>query len=217
GVEIAWLLTIAKNVWRARWDEARRRRLEAPSDPFVLGERVAGEEPETLDLSPLRSALAALPVPQRQAILLREWKGLSYREIASELGVSQAAVETMIFRARGQLADALEAAGIAGGRKRLARANAAILAALNAIKSVVSGGAGALKLAALLGAAAAVVVGSGTALRSARDVPAAPQVHLRTIAAPSGAVDRAAAFAGASAASTAARTASVSGAHKPRH
>jgi len=210
-VEIAWLLAIAKNVCRARWDETRRRRLEAPSDPHVLGERFAAEGRDALDLSPLRSALAALPPGQRQAILLREWKGLSYREIASELGVTQAAVETMIFRARGQLADALEAAGVAVGRRRLARANAAILAALNGLKSVLSGGAGALKLAALLGAAAAAVVaGSGTAVRSAPPMQATPHAHLRAIAPPTSAVDRVA----AGAPRTAARTVLVAGSHE---
>jgi RNA polymerase sigma factor (sigma-70 family) len=44
---------------------------------------------------------------QRQALLLREWRGFSYREIAEELGLSQAAVETLLFRARRSLAEVL--------------------------------------------------------------------------------------------------------------
>ena len=45
-------------------------------------------------------ALSHMPDNQRRAILLREWQGLSYHEIASELKLSQSAVETLIFRAR---------------------------------------------------------------------------------------------------------------------
>ena len=48
-----------------------------------------------------------MPDQQRRAILLREWQGLSYREIAEELELSQSAVETLIFRARRSLAKGL--------------------------------------------------------------------------------------------------------------
>jgi hypothetical protein len=51
----------------------------------------------------LCAALESLPDKQRRAILLREWRGLSYSEIAEELNVSHAAVETMLFRARRSL------------------------------------------------------------------------------------------------------------------
>jgi len=37
---------------------------------------------------------------QRRAILLREWQGLSYAEIADELQLSVGAVEALLFRAR---------------------------------------------------------------------------------------------------------------------
>jgi sigma-70-like protein len=49
-----------------------------------------------------------MPENQRRAILLREWQGLTYREISAELGLSQAAIETLIFRARRALAQGLE-------------------------------------------------------------------------------------------------------------
>ena len=49
-----------------------------------------------------------MPDSQRRAILLREWQGLSYHEIADELQLSQSAVETLIFRARRTLASNLE-------------------------------------------------------------------------------------------------------------
>jgi RNA polymerase sigma-70 factor (ECF subfamily) len=45
-------------------------------------------------------ALLSLPATQRAALSLREYQGLSYAEIAAMLGVSHAAVETLLFRAR---------------------------------------------------------------------------------------------------------------------
>ena len=56
----------------------------------------------------LTEALEHMPESQRRAILLREWQGLSYHEIADELKLSQSAVETLIFRARRTLASNLE-------------------------------------------------------------------------------------------------------------
>ncbi|MHB8471020.1 MAG: sigma factor-like helix-turn-helix DNA-binding protein [Gaiellaceae bacterium] len=41
-------------------------------------------------------------------MLLRGWQGLSYREIALELGLTRAAVETLLFRARRSLARGLD-------------------------------------------------------------------------------------------------------------
>jgi hypothetical protein len=56
----------------------------------------------------MADALAALTPNQRRAILLREWQGLSYREIAAELSLTEAAVETLLFRARRSLARKLD-------------------------------------------------------------------------------------------------------------
>jgi Sigma-70, region 4 len=47
-------------------------------------------------------------------LLLREWQGLSYREIAEELKLSESAVETLLFRARKAVARAIQA-GTQGG------------------------------------------------------------------------------------------------------
>jgi RNA polymerase sigma-70 factor (ECF subfamily) len=48
-----------------------------------------------------------MPERLRRVILLREWQGLSYAEIAEALEVSVAAVETLVFRGRRDLAKAL--------------------------------------------------------------------------------------------------------------
>lgn len=104
--ELAWLYKIAENVCLSRHRSTRRRgRVETPSDFEVLGELVpAPSRGAREELFGLEQALAAIPEQQRRAILLREWQGFSYREIAEELELSQSAVETLIFRARRSLA-----------------------------------------------------------------------------------------------------------------
>jgi hypothetical protein len=59
------------------------------------------------DLLGLSAALAGLPERQRRALLLRDWRGLSYDEIATELDSSYQAVETLLFRARKSVAATL--------------------------------------------------------------------------------------------------------------
>jgi RNA polymerase sigma factor (sigma-70 family) len=120
--EGAWLYRIARNVCSSRRRELRRTRWIETIDPQLLTETVATVEAEPVDVSYLRDALAGLPDPQRQALLLREWQGLSYREIAEQMNRSVANVETLIFRARGALSTALDAELGSRRRGRLASA-----------------------------------------------------------------------------------------------
>jgi RNA polymerase sigma factor (sigma-70 family) len=108
--ESPWLLSIAQNVCLTRLRSSiRRRRVEAPRDLHALQDEISAPVRERVDeLLRLEDALSELPPSQRRAILLREWQGLSYREIAAELETTQAAVETLIFRARRTLAERLE-------------------------------------------------------------------------------------------------------------
>jgi RNA polymerase sigma factor (sigma-70 family) len=108
--ESAWLFKIAENVCLTRRRSSfRRGRVETPGDIQALQEYVAAPtRMGTDELIQLQKALVGMPATQRKAILLREWQGLSYREIADEMGLSQAAVETLIFRARRSLAEGLE-------------------------------------------------------------------------------------------------------------
>lgn len=100
--ELTWLLRIAENVCHSMHRRAYRRyeRDELPVDVASGQEDMAlvTERYETLC-----HAVESLPDQQRRAILLREWRGLSYDDIADELGLSHAAVETTIFRARRSL------------------------------------------------------------------------------------------------------------------
>jgi Sigma-70, region 4 len=95
----------------------------------------------------LTRGLSAIPERQRRALLLREWQGLSYGEIARELGVSMAAVETLLFRARRSLAGQL-------GQTGTTRRSAALAWLGTGVRWFFDGGAAPLKLAAAAGAVA---------------------------------------------------------------
>jgi RNA polymerase sigma-70 factor, ECF subfamily len=147
----AWLLRIAQNVCFARMrSSGRRGKLEHVQDIAILEETVAAPERSHEALMGLTDALCSLPERQREAILLREWQGLSYSEVGSRLGLSQAAVETLIFRARRSLASALEDPPKRERRTTLRALDLGGLAA--AIKGLVAGAG--VKAAALTVAAA---------------------------------------------------------------
>jgi RNA polymerase sigma factor (sigma-70 family) len=106
--ESAWLYKIAENVCLTRQRSSyRRRRIESPGDLDAMQDLLPSPEADNDRLIRLPEALEEMPEQQRRALLLREWQGLSYREIADELGLSQSAIETLLFRARRSLANAL--------------------------------------------------------------------------------------------------------------
>ncbi|HET8893597.1 MAG TPA: RNA polymerase sigma factor, partial [Gaiellaceae bacterium] len=108
-LESAWLFKIANNVCLSRRRSSwRRGRIESPADFDLVEELTPAPSRHADELIGLQDVLEQMPENQRRAILLREWQGLSYHEIAEELEVSQAAVETLIFRARRSLAQGLE-------------------------------------------------------------------------------------------------------------
>ena len=101
-----WLLTIASNAIKQRFrqEQARPRQVE-------LDDRIPHAEPQDDDgpsVGELLTALSKIPPQQRQAIVLREFEGRSYVEIAEILGVTTSALETLLFRARRSLAEELE-------------------------------------------------------------------------------------------------------------
>jgi RNA polymerase sigma-70 factor, ECF subfamily len=103
--ELAWILKIAFNVCRGTQRSAPHRMAanrdlaEVDDLPDLSNPGVESNE----RLEALREGLQALPETQRRAILLREWQGLTYAEIADELGLTVGAVETLLFRARRNL------------------------------------------------------------------------------------------------------------------
>jgi RNA polymerase sigma-70 factor (ECF subfamily) len=101
----AWLLTIARNVVRRRARLRTGHPQEVEFDDDLLVSLDATEESASADID---AALRRLTDAQREVILLREIQGLSYAEIALELGLSHSAVEALAFRARRALAEELE-------------------------------------------------------------------------------------------------------------
>jgi RNA polymerase sigma factor (sigma-70 family) len=156
-LESAWLFKIAHNVCLSRRRSSwRRGKVEAPNNFEVLQEVIPGREQVADELIRLQDVLEQMPENQRRAILLREWQGLTYREISAELGLSQAAIETLIFRARRALAQGLEQDADTWKRRLRRGADAGGAAAcLQALLS--GGGAAALKVGAAVMAVTAGV------------------------------------------------------------
>ncbi|HET6623388.1 MAG TPA: sigma-70 family RNA polymerase sigma factor [Gaiellaceae bacterium] len=100
-----WLLTIASNAIKQRFrqESSRPRHVELDDD-------VAGTSPDETGptVGEVLTALSRIPPQQRQAIVLREFEGRSYKEIAAILDVTTSALETLLFRARRSLAEELE-------------------------------------------------------------------------------------------------------------
>lgn len=100
----AWLLAISENVRRRRFRTAQRRPREQAFDAdFPISAEIPTEQANALS-----EALASLPPEQRRAFVLREVAGLSYDEIADEVGSTVASVQMLLFRARRSLREQLE-------------------------------------------------------------------------------------------------------------
>ena len=145
----AWLATIARNECWARI----RTRMREPLPVEDLETAATTNDPlaeaiRRADLAALWQAIEELPRQQRDALLLREFGGLTYDELADALAVTGPAVESLLFRARQRL------------RRRLRAAYAAVTGAswIDALVRLVAGGGApvAAKVAALGVGAAAV-------------------------------------------------------------
>jgi RNA polymerase sigma factor (sigma-70 family) len=103
----SWLIAIAHNLVRERYRRARTRPLEVALDPEAVGARP--EEDQTKpSVDEIVRAMARIPESQRSALVMREFEGRSYAEIARTLSMTTSALETLLFRARRSLAEELE-------------------------------------------------------------------------------------------------------------
>ena len=103
----AWLLAIVRNTCYTWLRQNRRTELavedaarefeDTRANPEVLQMKKADERT-------LRAALEALPVEFREAIILRELEGLTYKEIGAVTGVPVGTVMSRLARARDRLA-----------------------------------------------------------------------------------------------------------------
>jgi RNA polymerase sigma-70 factor (ECF subfamily) len=96
-----WLLTIVRREYARTFE--RKRLTTVDIDDLVAREEPSlalGEDP---DLAEVRRAMFALAEEYREPLLLQVLMGYTTAEIAAELGLSQPAVLTRLFRARHQL------------------------------------------------------------------------------------------------------------------
>jgi RNA polymerase sigma-70 factor (ECF subfamily) len=118
----SWLYRIAVNLCR---DRLRRRKgktlvsLEALED---AGPVIATREPgahelvQQLDLRrAVRRAIAELSEEQREVVILKEYQGLTFLEIAQTLDLPVSTVKTRLYRGLGQLRLRLENDGVREG------------------------------------------------------------------------------------------------------
>lgn len=107
-----WIFTIARNVLR---DDARHQRRQPIAKSDVFNEQIGmerakdprGHSPE-IDLI-VSEAIGALPLTQREVIVLNRYRGMSYAEIGDVLGTSENAVKQRAFQAMQKLRGSLNA------------------------------------------------------------------------------------------------------------
>ena len=111
-----WLMRIVRNRCLNRLEAQRVRRAVVGGSALEVMDPAAGE-PGPADVAEtneqhalLRSAVAALPDRQREAVALYAFEQMSYREIADVLDVPINTVKTLLHRGRANLARAMEPA-----------------------------------------------------------------------------------------------------------
>ena len=116
-----WLRRIALNKCRDRARKAAVRRVlfgtaGAPETRPEIADPTAGPDESTVSrqaLARLEAAIATLPAGLREPLVLTALEGLSHKEAGEVLGLNPKAVETRAYRARKQLALALDRTDIA--------------------------------------------------------------------------------------------------------
>src|SRR5438093_8440457 len=109
-----WLISISRNLCIDHYRSVRKERetiardVDASDLSPVSRERGPYSQLEQTDLKQLiQQALAELPAPLRQAVVLRDIQELSYQEIADQLGLPEGTVKSRINRGRFELAKQL--------------------------------------------------------------------------------------------------------------
>jgi RNA polymerase sigma-70 factor (ECF subfamily) len=102
----SWLYAIARNQClsafrRSKHEAAEEVDLEMISGPVGEAPDELLERQESIDL--VGRYLAQLKLEYREVLVLREFQGLSYKEIAEALGDSESAIKSRIFKARQRL------------------------------------------------------------------------------------------------------------------
>jgi RNA polymerase sigma-70 factor (ECF subfamily) len=108
----AWLLAIVRNTCYTWLQHERGREPATAFDEAVHGATADALNPETLllraeDRQSVRQAVEALPVELREVVVLREFEGLAYKEIAAVANIPMGTVMSRLARARERLQERL--------------------------------------------------------------------------------------------------------------
>jgi RNA polymerase sigma-70 factor (ECF subfamily) len=105
-----WLSSVARNYCIDRYRASKREKEVLVEDlvAFDLAPAAAGSNPHRVledrdRRSFLRRGLLALPEKLREAVVLRDLQGLSYQEMAEQLGLPEGTVKSRINRGREEL------------------------------------------------------------------------------------------------------------------
>lgn len=104
-----WLLTIVRREYLRTFERSRPLLLDL--DELVRAEAAVLAADNDAELADMREAIFRLEADYREPLVMQVMQGLSTLEIAAELGLTQGAVLTRLFRARRQLARAMGAEG----------------------------------------------------------------------------------------------------------
>lgn len=105
----AWLFRIGHNLFASHARKPQRGERPLPDDLLDPTEGPL-ERAEVLELTQrMEQAVAALPIEFRGALLLRVQEGLSFREIARVLGLTEETARWRVFKARQKLLEVVGA------------------------------------------------------------------------------------------------------------
>lgn len=117
----SWLYQIALNLCRDRMRRRRGKTMVSLDELEEGGAATPVAGPTALDLLQerdtkrlVRGAIEALPDEQREVIILKEYQGLTFLEIAQVLDVPISTVKTRLYRGLDQLRSRLEREGLRG-------------------------------------------------------------------------------------------------------
>jgi RNA polymerase sigma factor (sigma-70 family) len=122
-----WLYGIATNLL-AKHHRREARRIHAVArlaarrlPPADLAEQVSDGVDAAGRWQTVADAVTSLPQPERDALVLHVWEGLSYEDVATALGIPIGTVRSRINRARGRLRELTAPSGGEEGEKKTRR------------------------------------------------------------------------------------------------
>jgi RNA polymerase sigma factor (sigma-70 family) len=120
----AWLLTIVRNTWYRRFPRRAGSAVMTVAEEDGDDRADASLDPEAQAIQhqtveQVRCALETLRTDFREVLVLREFEGLSYKEIAAIIGIPVGTVMSRLARARERLAGVLTTRDTSGGHRGL--------------------------------------------------------------------------------------------------